>query len=188
MQHQVVLLRELSHHNIFRLPNIRWVADYNFYIFGKNHNRYCMHYSKLSFLKQLGAVLFFSSILLTGNLGPQAAHAQLYTGSSPDLGIEYPQTAGFNRTDIRITIARIIRVAMGLLGLILLLIVLYGGFLWMTAGGNEDKVAEAKKWISSGVIGLAIILSAYAITSFVIRQLVVATTSPEAAPFSPPSP
>jgi hypothetical protein len=54
-------------------------------------------------------------------------------------------------------------------------IVLIGGFKWMTAGGNDDQVGEAKKWIFSGVIGLAIILSAYALASFVINQLVTAT-------------
>jgi hypothetical protein len=45
----------------------------------------------------------------------------------------------------------------------------------MIAGGNEEKTTEAKKLIVSGIIGLAIILSAWAITSFVISRLVTAT-------------
>ncbi|KKU08129.1 MAG: hypothetical protein UX10_C0002G0038, partial [Candidatus Magasanikbacteria bacterium GW2011_GWA2_45_39] len=44
------------------------------------------------------------------------------------------------------------------------------------AGGNEEKTGEAKKRIMAGVIGLAIILSAYAIAKFVIDSLVKATT------------
>lgn len=100
-----------------------------------------------------------------------------YSVSSPDLGIEYPEYAGMSNVDVRITIARIIRVAMGLIGIVLVLIVLYGGFLWMTAGGNDDKISEAKKWIYSGVVGLAIILSAYAIATFVINNLIKATAS-----------
>jgi Zn-dependent protease with chaperone function len=84
---------------------------------------------------------------------------------------------GLARQDIRVTIARIIRVAMSLLGIIVVMIVLYGGFLWMTAGGNSEQVDKAKKFIISGIIGLAIVLSAYAVATFVINQLVSATTA-----------
>ncbi len=83
---------------------------------------------------------------------------------------------GLASSDVRVTVARIIRVAMGLLGIIAVVIILIGGFTWMTAGGNDEKVGEAKKWIFSGVIGLAIILSAYSIATFVINQLITATT------------
>lgn len=95
-----------------------------------------------------------------------------------DLGLQYGAETGLGTTDIRTTVASIIRVAMGLLGIVAVVIILIGGFKWMTAGGNEEQVGEAKKWIFSGVIGLAIILSAYALTSFVISQLVTATTAP----------
>jgi uncharacterized membrane protein YjgN (DUF898 family) len=94
-----------------------------------------------------------------------------------DLGLSYGAETGLGTKDIRTTVAQIIKVAMGLLGIVAVVIILIGGFTWMTAGGNEYKVAEAKKWIFSGVIGLAIILSAYALTSFVINQLVNATTN-----------
>ncbi len=94
-----------------------------------------------------------------------------------DLGIQYGAATGLASTDVRITIGNIIRVAMGLLGIIAVVIILIGGFTWMTAGGNEEKVGEAKKWIFSGIIGLAIILSAYAIANFVVSSLVTATTS-----------
>lgn len=83
---------------------------------------------------------------------------------------------GMGNQDIRVTIASVIRVLMGLLGIVAVVIILIGGFTWMTAGGNEEKVGEAKKWIFSGVIGLAIILSAYALATFVINSLVTATT------------
>lgn len=94
-----------------------------------------------------------------------------------DLGISYGESIGLGTRDVRETIASIIRVAMGLLGIVAVGIILIGGFTWMTAGGNEDKVGEAKKWIFSGVIGLAIILSAYALANFIITQLVAATTT-----------
>ena len=92
-----------------------------------------------------------------------------------ELGLSYATDIGLGTKDIRTTIASIIRVAMGMLGIVAVVIILIGGFTWMTAGGNDDKVGEAKKWIFSGVIGLAIILSAYALTNFVITQLISAT-------------
>ena len=118
--------------------------------------------------------LMGSSLLLFGALPAVTA--------GPDLGIEYPGYSGLRDTDIRITVAKIIRVAMGLLGIVAVVIILIGGFTWMTAGGNEEKVAEAKKWIFAGIIGLAIILSAFAIANFVITQLVTATTDTSAVP------
>jgi hypothetical protein len=45
--------------------------------------------------------------------------------------------------------------------------VILGGFQWMTAGGNEEKIEKAKKVISAAVIGLIIVLLAWAIVIFV---------------------
>lgn len=95
---------------------------------------------------------------------------------------EISTNSGLGSGDIRLTVARIIRTAMSLLGIVAVVIVLIGGFTWMTAGGSDEKVGEAKKWIYSGVIGLVIILSAYAIASFVIQNLVNATTGPAVGP------
>jgi hypothetical protein len=118
-------------------------------------------------------VLVFSGLLGFTTL---ALAEQYSTIDAGDLGLEYGKQTGLGSTDVRTTVAQIIRVAMGLLGIVAVVIILVGGFKWMTAGGNEEQVGEAKKWIFSGVIGLAIILSAYALASFIINQLVVATT------------
>lgn len=109
---------------------------------------------------------------------PSVTQAANYLTPSDVLSPQVGDATGLGQTDVRITAARIIRVAMGLLGIITVVVILIGGFTWMTAGGNEEKVGEAKKFIYSGIIGLVIILSAYAIASFVITQLVVATTTP----------
>ena len=121
-------------------------------------------------------------VMLVSGLGmflaPAPVGAQTNNMITKDtLGISYGESIGLGTRDVRETIASIIRVAMGLLGIVAVGIILIGGFTWMTAGGNEDKVGEAKKWIFSGVIGLAIILSAYALANFIITQLVAATTT-----------
>lgn len=72
------------------------------------------------------------------------------------------------------TIANIINVVLGFLGIVAVVIILIGGFIWMTAGGNEEKVGKAKKLLVAGIIGLAIILSAYVIARFVIDTYITA--------------
>ena len=47
--------------------------------------------------------------------------------------------------------------------------------MWMTSAGNEEKIATAKKTMTAAIIGVAIVLAAYAITFFVMDQLLVAT-------------
>ncbi len=95
----------------------------------------------------------------------------------PDLGLAPVGSAiGLPATDIRMVVANIIRTILGILGILAVSLVLYGGYVWMTAGGNEEKVSQAKQILSNSVIGLVIILSAYSLTSFVINRLVAATT------------
>ncbi len=104
---------------------------------------------------------------------PAVVHAQLTTN---DLGVNaVQQDLALSGGDVRQTAARIINVSLGFLGIIAVIIVLIGGFKYMVAGGNEEKTSEARNLIVSSIIGLAIMLSAWAITSFVISQLVTAT-------------
>ncbi|HNW55900.1 MAG TPA: hypothetical protein PKN62_02380 [bacterium] len=79
---------------------------------------------------------------------------------------------GFSQTDPRQTVAKIIKIALGFLGSIAVILVVIAGFKWMTAGGNEDKIAESKKLMTAAAIGLVIILLAFAITNFVIDSVV----------------
>lgn len=93
-----------------------------------------------------------------------------------DVGLnQVSNTIQLGNQDIRTTIASIINVLMGLLGIIAVVIILIGGFKWMTAGGGDEKVAEAKKYIMQGIIGLVVILAAWSIARFVLNSLVTAT-------------
>ncbi|TAL19966.1 hypothetical protein EPN90_02030 [Patescibacteria group bacterium] len=78
--------------------------------------------------------------------------------------------------DIRVIVARILRNLFALLGIVAVVIILYGGFLWMSSQGEEETINKAKRVLINGVIGLAIILSALAITQFILNSLLLATT------------
>ena len=65
----------------------------------------------------------------------------------------------------------VIRVALALLGLIFLILLTYGGFKYMEAKGEEKKVKEAMGLMFQAIVGLAIVLGAYALTEFFVGAL-----------------
>lgn len=112
---------------------------------------------------------FLSLAALAAMFVPMAAAAQV------DFGTNYLTSIGLATTDIRVTIVNLIRVALGILGVVVLIIIIAGGFRWMTAGGNDDSIAQAKKIISAGVIGLLIIVVAYALTTWIFTSILQAS-------------
>jgi len=70
----------------------------------------------------------------------------------------------------------IIGALLSFIGVIFMVLIIYGGLLWMLAKGNDTQVEKAKSIIIQAVIGLIIVLSAYAITSFIGNQLTSTTT------------
>ncbi len=128
-------------------------------------------------MKQIAA--FGASLALCAVISTPV-FAQTKKLSPDDLGVgAVGNSIALGGGDIRSTIANIINVSLGFLGIIATVIVLVGGFKYMISGGSEEKTNEAKQLIISGIIGLAIILSAWAITTFVITRLISASTASE---------
>jgi hypothetical protein len=96
-----------------------------------------------------------------GAFGVTPVFAQLDTGLA-----QVGQTVKLSQEDPRVIAARIINVALGVIGIILVTLIIYAGFLYMTSSGEAEKTSRAKKIIMDAVIGLVIILSAWAITSY----------------------
>src|SRR3989339_146721 len=82
---------------------------------------------------------------------------------------------GLGNTDPSQMAAQVVNIMLGFLGIIAVVIILLGGFKWMTAAGDEAKIDEAKKLIGAGVIGLVVILAAFGVAQFVINALYGAT-------------
>jgi len=62
-------------------------------------------------------------------------------------------------------------IVLGFLGVIFLFFVTYSGIQWMTAGGNEERITKARGRITRAAVGLIIVVSAYALTSFVLSKI-----------------
>ncbi|MFA5029829.1 MAG: hypothetical protein WC518_03780 [Patescibacteria group bacterium] len=75
-----------------------------------------------------------------------------------------------------IAVGRIIGVALGILGVIFIMLIIYAGFIWMIASGDDGKVKKAKDIIIAATIGLVIVLASYSISYFIVDQLNRAST------------
>lgn len=111
---------------------------------------------------------FFIALFLLGVL--VLAHSALAQGAGDEIAKQLGAAAGSGGAqlgqpvDPRVTIILIIRVLLGFTTMVLVGFTVYAGFMWMTAGGNEEQITKAKTTIRNCVIGLVITLSSYSIT------------------------
>ena len=110
-------------------------------------------------MKKKFLLLFILSLFLF----PQVTNAVSFYDPSATLGL--------GSADLQDTVIAIIQWILGLLGLVAVILILYGGFTWMTAGGSEEKVEKAKKIITAAIIGLVVVLVAWAIVIFALNVL-----------------
>ncbi|MBI5728394.1 MAG: hypothetical protein HY984_01420 [Candidatus Magasanikbacteria bacterium] len=89
---------------------------------------------------------------------------------------------GIKTDDVRTVSGRVIQSALLLVGLAFFILMVYGGFQWMTARGNEDQITKARNIVIAAVIGIAVILGAYAITNFVVNRTTAAALGAKPTP------
>ncbi len=113
----------------------------------------------------IGVIFFFSSPVV---------HAQ----QAAEVGLKQTQTAaGFSDSNsLPVVVGKIINGFLGVLGVIVVGMIVYAGFLIVTAAGNEEQVGRGKKILVNSVIGVLLIFSSYAIASFIIKRIGGATT------------
>ena len=68
-------------------------------------------------------------------------------------------------------IFRIVKISLSFLGVLFVVLIIYGGFLWMTAAGNDDQIRRARKIMINSAIGLLIVLASLAFSWFVFKSL-----------------
>lgn len=102
----------------------------------------------------------------------------------PSGGLNFVATNGTNspykpiaaNNDLAGIIGIVIQSFLGLLGVLFLVYVLYAGYNWMVAQGDEEKVTKAKETIQRAVIGLIVTIAAYAISYWVFDKLIFSNT------------
>ena len=109
-------------------------------------------------------LLAFLSLLLPFTPASAAGFGLDTTADAAGLG-EYKDQ------DLPTIIGNIIGTGLSMIGVLFFILMVYGGFLWMTAHGNEDQSKKAFNTIIAATIGIIIVLAAYAITNFVFSSV-----------------
>lgn len=82
-----------------------------------------------------------------------------------EYSVAVPSEAGnYSETDLESMLSYIIRIVLSIIGTIFLILMIVAGYQWMTASGNEDLIKKSKHTIINLLIGLALVLGAYALT------------------------
>lgn len=111
----------------------------------------------------------------------QSAYAQgdeVSPGANTRYGLDTAATRSTlvpdtgSTSNLQTTIGRIIKPLIGFSGTIFLVLIIIAGTMWMTAGGNDERVAKAKKILRSAVIGLVIVIFAYGFVALIGRLLI----------------
>lgn len=85
--------------------------------------------------------------------------------------LAFLEESGLQKVSIGTLIAAVIKIVLSVLGIVFIILIIYAGLSWMTSAGSEEKITKAKKTMAAAVIGLTIVLLAYAITAFVLEKI-----------------
>lgn len=119
----------------------------------------------------MSSALSFIVALLLANLSVNALSAPILNNLNNASNDAWGPTA---QKSIGLITGKIILTILGLLGVVFVILLTYGGFLWLTAGGEEDRVKKAQGLITNAVIGTLIVVAAYTIAHFVLQKLAAA--------------
>ena len=103
-------------------------------------------------------------------VSPVLVHAQ-GTGTASvvtsENELELPQPLGHRSPAV--IVGDVLKYILGFVGIIALVMFVYGGFTWMTSGGSPEKIKTGKNAIVWAVIGMAFIFLSYAIVEFLLK-------------------
>ncbi len=126
---------------------------------------------KIKFIKAacLTVVALFPGFVSAANSALDKLNA-VGADSGPYQGVT---TGGFSGSyRISEIIGTAVQAVLGLMGTIFLVLMLYAGYHWMTARGEEEKVSIAKDTITRAIIGLIIVVGSYAIWALIFNQFI----------------
>ena len=114
-------------------------------------------------------------IFMTANTAGAAGFIKDDTKKIIDQGVKnLGDTAGYetgHSADALLLVQTVINIFLSVIGVLLLVYILYAGYNWLTARGEEEKVTKAKETLKRAIVGAIIIIAAYAISVFVISRL-----------------
>jgi hypothetical protein len=137
----------------------------------------------LKIIKQVSILVLLILILIF----PYFVFGQTMKGGLQELGqASGYQTSGISETTVSEIAGIAVKTFLSVLSIIFIALMLYGGYLWMMARGSEEQVTKAKELIQAAVIGLIIIVAAYAVSYFIFSRIAPRTlTTPSGGSGTP---
>jgi|WetSurMetagenome_2_1015567.scaffolds.fasta_scaffold299529_2 hypothetical protein len=115
-------------------------------------------------MKKLFSYLFCAALLSGLFLSPSLARAtNALMNNLSEVATNQGTYAAANQNTIIVIAGTVVSTLLGLLGIIFIVLIIFAGISWMTAGGEEAKVEKAQKILKNAIIGLIVTASAYAI-------------------------
>lgn len=126
----------------------------------------------LKIIKQISILILLVLILMIPFFVFAAEEPPTMKDVLKDIGVAGGyRTTGVDETTVSAIAGTVVNIFLSILGIIFVVLMLYGGYLWMTARGKEEQMEKAKELIRDAIIGLIIIVAAYAIASFIFSYL-----------------
>ena len=119
-------------------------------------------YNRIALILNSILVLFFPAIVFAGNVTLEKMKGVAETGG---------YASGVDEFSMAKMVGTVITSLLSLLGIVFVVLMIYGGFKWMKASGREDEVGKAQEVIKQAIIGLVITASSYSISLYVMSHL-----------------
>jgi len=141
---------------------------------------------KKNIIKTIIVIIIFSVFILSS---PAVYAGTVKTTTGGTVSLTNPLTGNETPTTIPTLIGYLIKAIMGIVGSLALVMIIYGGFVWMTAAGNTEKITQGKNILVWAIIGLVVIFSAYLLVSNIINistgKGLLSGTAPQTETFDP---
>jgi hypothetical protein len=121
-------------------------------------------------MKKLISTILVAVMMITG-LSVVVPAIGAYAATVPGGNIDIDNVAGSAKTDLMPVVTLIINAIIGVVGLVAVIMIILGGVKYTTSSGDATKVSNAKNTIMYGIVGLIIVVLAFAIVNFVIGSL-----------------
>ena len=110
----------------------------------------------------------FNSIVLLANIFLINSANAAGLGDAFDNAKKVANNSYDTGRDVNMVLGDIVLLVLSAIGVLFVVFMIYAGYLWTTANGNDQKVDKAKDILKESIIGLIVVISAYAIAYFVI--------------------
>lgn len=134
-----------------------------------------IHNSRFMILKKLQTIVLFlllSTLYSLLTFTTPVSAATVNTSVSSEINTNFTNAAApYTQQNILALIGLIINAVLGILGVVFLVLIIYGGFRWLMARGDETELKKVRSLIEHSIIGLIIVVSSFVIAKFVLAAL-----------------